>query len=57
VFEQVDDGFEPRSVELGAGNAEVVEVLDGLQPGARYVTGNSYLMKADLEKSGASHQH
>ena len=57
VFEQVGDGFEPRSVELGAGNAEVVEVLDGLQPGARYVTGNSYLMKADLEKSGASHQH
>jgi len=34
-----------------------VEVLSGLQPGQRYVTGNSYLIKADILKSGASHDH
>ncbi|WP_348672478.1 efflux RND transporter periplasmic adaptor subunit [uncultured Abyssibacter sp.] len=57
VFEQVDDGYAQRPVELGRGNAESVEVLSGLEPGARVVVGNSYLMKADLDKSGASHQH
>jgi cobalt-zinc-cadmium efflux system membrane fusion protein len=34
-----------------------VEILEGLSPGARFVTGNSYLVKADIEKSGASHDH
>jgi membrane fusion protein, heavy metal efflux system len=32
-------------------------VLGGLDPGARYVTENSYVIKADVEKSGASHDH
>ena len=36
---------------------EVTEVLEGLNPGDRYVVENSYLLKADLEKSGASHDH
>jgi cobalt-zinc-cadmium efflux system membrane fusion protein len=26
-------------------------------PGTRYVTENSYVLKADVEKSGASHDH
>ncbi len=38
-------------------DAENVEVLGGLEPGTEYVTGNSYLIKADIEKSGASHDH
>ena len=29
----------------------------GLAPGTTYVTDNSYLIKADIEKSGASHDH
>ena len=33
------------------------QVLGGLQAGARYVAANSYLIKADIEKSGASHDH
>jgi cobalt-zinc-cadmium efflux system membrane fusion protein len=33
------------------------EVLGGLEPGERYVTENSFLIKADIEKSGASHDH
>ncbi len=33
------------------------EVLGGLDAGTRYVTTNSYLVKADIEKSGASHDH
>lgn len=57
VFEQVGDTYEVRMVELGRGDATRVEVLAGLDPGARYVTRNSYLIKADIEKSGASHDH
>ncbi len=57
VFEQVGDTYEVRMLELGRADAARVEVLDGLEAGARYVTGNSYLVKADIEKAGASHDH
>ena len=57
VFEQVGDTYEVRMLELGRADATHVEVLGGLEPGARYVTRNSYLIKADIEKSGASHDH
>ena len=57
VFEQVGDEYEVRMLELGEQHGEWVEVLGGLTPGARYVTQNSYLIKADIEKSGASHDH
>ena len=57
VFAQVDDTYEVRMLELGRRDGEWVEVLGGLAPGTRYVTQNSYLIKADIEKSGASHDH
>lgn len=57
VFEQVGDSYEVRMLELGRSDGEFSEVLGGLKPGARYVSGNSYLVKADIEKSGASHDH
>jgi cobalt-zinc-cadmium efflux system membrane fusion protein len=57
VFEQVGDTYEVRMLELGRTDATRVEVLAGLEAGARYVTQNSYLIKADIEKSGASHDH
>ena len=57
VFEQVGDTYEVRMLELGRADASRVEVLAGLEAGARYVTGNSYLVKADIEKAGASHDH
>ncbi|HEY5755660.1 MAG TPA: efflux RND transporter periplasmic adaptor subunit [Steroidobacter sp.] len=57
VFERVGDTYEVRMLELGREHGEWVEVLGGLQPGAEYVAENSYLVKADVEKSGASHDH
>jgi cobalt-zinc-cadmium efflux system membrane fusion protein len=44
-------------LELGRRDGEFVEVLSGLEPGTGYVSENSYLVKADIEKSGASHDH
>jgi membrane fusion protein, heavy metal efflux system len=57
VFERVDDTYEVRMLELGETQGEWAEVLGGIESGARYVTENSYLIKADVEKSGASHDH
>jgi len=57
VFIQVGDNYEIRPLELGQTDGQFTEVLDGLNVGDRYVVENSYLLKADLEKSGASHDH
>jgi membrane fusion protein, heavy metal efflux system len=57
VFERVEDTYEVRMLELGKKYGEWVEVLGGLEPGAQYVTENSYVIAADIGKSGASHDH
>jgi cobalt-zinc-cadmium efflux system membrane fusion protein len=57
VFARVGDTYEVRMLELGRSDGEYVEVLGGLKPGTEYVTAQSYLIKADIEKSGASHDH
>ncbi len=57
VFIQVGDIYEIRPLTLGRSNNQFVEVLEGLQTGDRYVVENSYLIKADIEKSAAAHDH
>ena len=57
AYERVGEQYEVRMLELGDGDATQVEVLGGLRAGAEIVTRNSYLIKADIEKSGASHDH
>lgn len=57
VFAQIGENYEVRMLELGAQDDTFVEVLGGLKPGTDYVTEQSFLIKADIEKSGASHDH
>lgn len=57
VFAKVGNEYEVRMLELGRQDEEMIEVLGGLEPGTEYVTTNSYILKADVEKSGASHDH
>ena len=57
VFAQVGDTYEVRMLTLGRRDASSIEVLAGLAPGTVIVSDNSYLIKADIEKSGASHDH
>ncbi|HAJ46936.1 MAG TPA: HlyD family secretion protein, partial [Alphaproteobacteria bacterium] len=45
--------YEVRMLELGRSDGEFVEVLGGIDPGENYVTANSFLIKADIDKSGA----
>lgn len=57
VFVAEGDTYQALPVQLGRRDTEQVEVLSGLAPGARIVVNNSYLVKADIEKSGVSHDH
>jgi cobalt-zinc-cadmium efflux system membrane fusion protein len=57
VFAQVGDTYEVRMLDLGDRDGERVEVLGGIEPGTPYVVEQSFLIKADVEKSGASHDH
>jgi cobalt-zinc-cadmium efflux system membrane fusion protein len=57
VYARVGDVYEVRMLELGREAGGWVEVLGGLEPGTEYVTANSHLIKADIEKSGAAHDH
>ena len=57
VYAQVGEEYEVRMLELGRQDDEWIEILGGLEAGTRYVNENSYVIKADIEKSGASHDH
>lgn len=57
VFAKVGETYEVRMLELGRSDGQYVEVLGGLKPDTEYVSANSFLIKADIEKSGASHDH
>ena len=57
VYAQVGDQYEVRMLELGRSGGGWVEVLGGLEPGSVYVTENSYILKAEVEKDGAVHHH
>jgi cobalt-zinc-cadmium efflux system membrane fusion protein len=57
VFAQFGDVYEVRMLDLGASDGTHTEVLGGIEPGQTYVAENSFLIKADIEKSGASHDH
>lgn len=57
VFAKVGQIYEVRMLETGRRSAEWTEVTGGIDPGEDYVTANSFLIKADIEKSGASHDH
>lgn len=57
VFSQHGELYQARPLELGRRAGGFVEVLEGLRAGEDYVVENSFLIKADILKSGASHDH
>ena len=57
VFASFGQDYEVRMLELGRSTPEWTEVLGGLKPGTPYVAKGSFLIRADIEKSGASHDH
>lgn len=57
VFVRVGDTYEVRPVELGKRDDRQVEIRAGVAAGDLVVVEQSYLVKADIEKSGAAHEH
>lgn len=57
VFVQEKDGFEARPVRIGKADSDFSEVLAGLKTGETYVATNSFILKSDLGKEGAEHEH
>lgn len=57
VFGRYGNELEARPLELGRSDGTFIEVVGGLNAGEVYAATNSFLIKADLEKSGASHDH
>ena len=57
VFVQGGDAFAAREVQLGVKDNERVEVTSGLRAGERYVAENSFIIKAELGKGEAEHEH
>lgn len=57
VFVRYGDWFEARPLELGRSDGKWVEVVAGLSPGERYAAANSFAVKAEIGKLGASHDH
>ena len=57
VFIKENNRYTPSPVIIGLRDNQYSEVLTGLNKGDEYVVKNSYLIKADLEKSGAEHVH
>lgn len=57
VYARVGETYEVRMLELGQRTPEWTEVLGGIDPGETYVTQNAFLIRQDVEKSGASHDH
>ena len=51
VYVQQGDVYHTRPVKLGRRDAERVEVLEGLKTGEQVVVSQSFLVKADMEKS------
>ncbi|ODU23812.1 MAG: hypothetical protein ABS95_02975 [Verrucomicrobia bacterium SCN 57-15] len=49
--------FEIAILELGRRDGEWAEVVSGLNAGQKYAAENSFIIKADILKSGASHDH
>ena len=57
VFVRVGDKFEARDVEIGDRDPEHVEIAFGLLEGDVYAAKNSFVIKAELAKGSASHEH
>ena len=57
VYAKFGDTFEIRPLELGAEDDDWVEVRKGLKKGQEYAATNSFILKAEIGKKAATHDH
>jgi len=56
VYIQKGSTYQMRKVEIGQRDPEWTEIISGIEPGEKYVSRNSFIIKADIAKSEAEHE-
>ena len=57
IFVPEEEGFRMRAVTIGRRSLDRAEVIAGLAPGESYVSAGAFLIKAEIGKSMAGHDH
>jgi membrane fusion protein, heavy metal efflux system len=57
VFVRTKEGFEKREVETGKSDDEAIEIAAGLKAGEEIAVANTFLLKAELGRNEAEHDH
>lgn len=57
VFVKTDEGFTLREIKAGAKSGERMIIESGLNEGEMVATDNAFILKAELGKSEAGHEH
>jgi cobalt-zinc-cadmium efflux system membrane fusion protein len=57
VFVAEGNVFEAREVKLGVKDHQRTEVIEGVLPTEKYAAANSFILKAELGKGEAEHEH
>lgn len=57
VFVKNGDNYEMKPVKTGVSDGRYIEITSGLSAGQSYVSEGSFVIKADILKSGAAHEH
>jgi cobalt-zinc-cadmium efflux system membrane fusion protein len=57
VFKALPDGFKAVPVETGRSDGKTVEIVRGLQSGDSVAAANAFVLKSELGKASAGHEH
>jgi cobalt-zinc-cadmium efflux system membrane fusion protein len=57
VFKAVPNGFKPVPVQTGRSDGRTIEILRGLEPGDLVAAANAFVLKSELGKASAGHEH
>ncbi len=57
VFIKHGNSYEMKPVQTGVSDGTYIEITNGLSEGQTYVSEGSFIIKADILKSGAAHEH
>lgn len=57
VFVRINGGFAPVPVKTGRDNGQLVEITAGLTAGTTYAASGSFVLKSELGKGSAAHEH
>lgn len=57
VFVKTSGGFKAVPVKTGRTDGKQIEIIDGLKPDTAYVSRGSFVLKSELGKESAEHEH